>query len=101
MTAPSGIVRASLACASMLGVSVLVLGTAGAAGGGGLFVLPVEPAWPVGEADAGVFGERLAIALGQTGRVRVLTARDVPEVWRRELPADLSACVTPACLARL
>jgi len=89
----------------LLGASILVLGATSAradeAGGGGLFVLPVERTWPVSPSAAAVFDERLSIAIAETRRARPLGPRDVPEAQRSTLPKELSACVTPACLKRL
>jgi len=88
----------------LLGVWILVLGPASARAGdsgGGLFVLPVEPTWPVSPSAAAVFDERLSIAIAETKRARPLGARDVPEAQRGTLPKQLSECVTPACLRRV
>jgi hypothetical protein len=74
---------------------------AAAKNGPALFLLPVERALPISDSAAQVFEERLAIAVGDTHRVRVLSARDVPDERRAELPADLTACVSPSCLKRL
>ncbi len=89
----------------LVSASILVLGAGNARadepGAGGLFVLPVERAWPVNASAAAVFEERLSIAIAETKRARPLGTRDVPEAQRSTLPTDLSACVTPACLKRL
>ena len=68
---------------------------------GGMFVLPIERAWPVSESAGTVFEERLAISLAEAKRVRPLGPRDIPPARRGGLPKELAACVTPACLRRL
>ena len=68
---------------------------------GGLFVLPIARAWPVSESAGQLFEERIGIALSEAKRVRALSARDIPETQQRALPADLTTCLTPACLKRL
>jgi hypothetical protein len=87
-----------LALAVLLGVSPAA---AKGVSGPGLFLLPVERALPVSDSAAQLFEERLAIAFGETRRVRVLSPRDIPDERRADLPPDLAACVSPACLKRL
>jgi hypothetical protein len=66
-----------------------------------MFVLPVARAWPVSESAGDLFEERIGIALTEAKRARALSPRDIPEKRRRDFPADLATCVTPACLKRL
>jgi hypothetical protein len=66
-----------------------------------LFVLPVARSRAISDGAARILEERLAIALGETRRVRVLSERDVPAAERRGLPRDLASCESPDCLKRL
>jgi hypothetical protein len=66
-----------------------------------LFILPVRADPWHGFNDPRLLEERIATALGRGHRVRALGPRDVPPRARRELPADLGACTTPACLVAL
>jgi hypothetical protein len=68
---------------------------------GGVFLLPVEGTWPVGESAAAVFEERLAIALAESKHMRTVTQRDLPGSRRTGLPEKLSTCTAPDCVKKL
>jgi hypothetical protein len=94
----SGAFLASLLSATVIGLPAAP-GLAGERGG--VFLLPVEGKWPVSESAATVFEERLTIALGEEGRMRAVSNRDVPASKRSRLPKNLATCTDPECVKTL
>jgi hypothetical protein len=94
---------AALAVASVPGAAAPA--TAATAEPPGLFVLPVRTdRWGgsvLGPGEPRLLEARITTALARGRRVRAVSARDVPPEARAELPRDLAACITPACLALL